>query len=484
MTRSAVAILSVLCLIALALSLGAWAARRTHNALDFAVGSRRLGVWLTALGYGANALSAWFLFTLCAAAFVWGAAAIWLCIGAVLGAALNLFYLAPRLRVSSAGQGAVCVVQVVSADVGDRLQPLIVRSLLLFMAPLLLLQAGAVLRIAGLAFAEIFSFDFALTQTLCAAVVGACVFAGGLRGAAAIELAQSVLMLLILPLLLLAGLTALGGWEQIGLAIGALDPAWTDYFGGKRGIIAVAFAGGGVGIGLAMCGQPQALNRFMAVRDEAALKRVRWVALGWIALTLILTLAGGWAANLLYGGLERPELALFAIAERLLPGWLGAILATALLAALISSIAGPLLALGVSLHADLKRNAAPLSASWMKGAAVAAALAALCLGVAAPESLLERAAFGYTALGAAIGPLLLVRLGGKRIRPGSMLGAMWSGFVLSLLFHLLPDSPGDFLERVLPFLAALGIALTGGERRRNPDRADRSQQTVHDRIPI
>jgi sodium/proline symporter len=52
------------------------------------------------------------------------------------------------------------------------------------------------------------------------------------------------------------------------------------------------------------------------------------------------------------------------------------------------------------------------------------------------------------------------------------------------VFHLLPDSPGDFLERVLPFIAALGIALTGGERRRNPDRADRSQETMHDRVPI
>ncbi len=65
-----------------------------------------------------------------------------------------------------------------------------------------------------------------------------------------------------------------------------------------------------------------------------------------------------------------------------------------------------------------------------------------------------------------------------------MLAAMWSGFILSLMFHLLPDAPGDFLERVMPFVASLGIALTGGERRRNPDRADRSQETVHDRVPI
>jgi sodium/proline symporter len=114
-------------------------------------------------------------------------------------------------------------------------------------------------------------------------------------------------------------------------------------------------------------------------------------------------------------------------------------------------------------------------------------LAAVCVAVStlfAPSTVFDHAMFGYTAIGASFGPLLLVRLCGKRVRPGATLGAMWSGFLLSLLFHLLPDSPGDFLERVLPFVTSLGIALTGGERRRNPDRADRSQETVHDRIPI
>jgi len=114
---------------------------------------------------------------------------------------------------------------------------------------------------------------------------------------------------------------------------------------------------------------------------------------------------------------------------------------------------------------------------------VAAAL--LCsLVTYLPGTSLDRGFFAFTALGASFGPLLLVRLSGKRIRPGSTLGAMWSGFVLSVLFHLLPDAPGDFLERVLPFIAALGIALSGGERRRNPDRADRSEETIHDRLPI
>ena len=102
----------------------------------------------------------------------------------------------------------------------------------------------------------------------------------------------------------------------------------------------------------------------------------------------------------------------------------------------------------------------------------------------APLSVLDQSLLAFTVVGAAFGPLVIVRVAGKRIRPGSALGAMWAGTLLTLVFHLLPDSPGDFLERVLPFFAALGIALGGGERRANPDRADRAQETVHDRVPI
>jgi hypothetical protein len=48
----------------------------------------------------------------------------------------------------------------------------------------------------------------------------------------------------------------------------------------------------------------------------------------------------------------------------------------------------------------------------------------------------------------------------------------------------MPDTPGDLLERCLPFIAAMGIALSGGEQRRNPNRADRGDKTVHDHLPI
>ena len=85
MTGKATVILALLVSAALLLSLGAWAARRTHNAADFVIASRRLGVWLTTFGYSGNVLTAWMLLTMSGAAFIWGVSALWLWAAALFG---------------------------------------------------------------------------------------------------------------------------------------------------------------------------------------------------------------------------------------------------------------------------------------------------------------------------------------------------------------------------------------------------------------
>lgn len=485
MTRSATAILTLLAFVAVLLTIAAWAARRTHSAADFAVSNRRQGVWLTALSYSANAVNAWMLLFFGAAAFAWGWSAAWIWGGVMFGCIVNLWFVAPRLRSASAGgQGGMTLIQVLSADAGDRMQPLVVRSAVFILTLALLLQVGALLRSAAAVLIADFGFELDVIVMTAVVLITICVFAGGLRAASACDAVQTVVVLAVVLFLPLPALIAIGGWQELFGAIAALGPQATDWFGGKNGVVAVAFASGVGGIGLVLCGQPHVLNRFMAARDEATLRKARWLALAWVATLLGAALMCGWCASVLYSGLERPQLALFALAERLLPPSLAAFIVIALLVAIISNVGSQLLVLSTSLAVDLRRATAPLSLPLMRTGLVVAAILACCVAFYTPSGVLDQAIFAFHALGASFGPLLLVRLSNKRIRPGSTLGAMWAGFVLSFLFHLLPDAPGDFLERVLPFIAALGIALTGGERRRNPDRADRGQETVHDRVPI
>lgn len=469
---------------AVVLAIAVWGTRRTHSANDFLLGNRRLGPWLVALSYTANASPAWLLFAIGGAAFVWGLSAVWIWIAVVCGYALNLFYLAPRLRLLSSGQGSVTLVQVLSAGTGDRLQPLIVRSAAVIIAIALVLEIGAVLHAATGVFASGFGFDVTTTSITAMVVIVAATFAGGYWSASlgdAVHVGVLLVVAISMPLLALA---VSGDLEQVRIGFAALGPATTDWFGGRSGVVAIAFVIGIAAFGFELPGQPHAVTRFMAARDDATLSVARWIALICIAMLLGAVLLCGWCASVLYAGLETPGQALFVLIERLLPPILSAVIVTMLVCVLLAGIANRLLVLAANFSADMRHAAVPVSFAWARVVLVLCAIAALCFSLYAGSNLLEQAMFAFSILGASFGPLLLVRLTGKRVRPGSTLGAIWAGFVLTWLFHILPDAPGDFLERVLPFVASLGIALTGGERRRNPDRADRSQETVHDRVPI
>jgi Na+/proline symporter len=483
MTRSATALLTLLALLAALLSIMTWAARRTHNAADFAIANRRLGPWLVTLSYAATAVNAWMLMTVAAAAFVWGLSAAWIWAAVVFGCVVNMWFVAPRLRAASIGSGGITVIHVLGVDAGDRLQPLVMRSAVFIAMVALLLQVAAILQFAGIMLADV-GLDTGRVLVLSLAMLTATVFVGGIRAASVIDTIQSVVLLAVALFLPLPALIAVGGLSELKIAFTTIGPDAMDWFDGKNGVAAIAFAAGVVGLGLAMCGQPHALVRFMAAKDEATLRIARWAAPVWIAILLAAVVFCGWCARVLYSGLEHPEQSLAVIASRLLPPWLATLIVVGLAAAVISAIASQLLVIASGLAVDLKRPTTPPSLTWLRGMLLVAAVLACIELLYTPTRIIEHAMFAFTALGASLGPLLLVRLSGKRIRPGSTLGAMWAGFLLSLVFHLLPDSPGDFLERVLPFIASLGIALTGGERRRNPDRADRSEETMHDRVPI
>ena len=76
----------------------------------------------------------------------------------------------------------------------------------------------------------------------------------------------------------------------------------------------------------------------------------------------------------------------------------------------------------------------------------------------------SRVLFAFSALGSAFGPILLVRLVDREI---SALGtglAISAGFGLTILISLLPGTPGDVAERVLPFVVAMIIAVATSSR--------------------
>ena len=209
MTRSDAALIVFIAYGVLLVVAAVWAARRTHSTSDFFLARRRLGAPLLALSHVANATSGWMLFVMAGAAFTLGRAAVWIWIATLCGYAANFFYVAPRLRLLSAGQGSITVAQVLAAEAGDRFQPLVLRSAALIVFATFLLEIGAVFH-AGSELAADLGFDVTTAIITSFVVIVAYTVIGGYWAASVTDVAQVALLLLLTLLLPFVAMAAAG----------------------------------------------------------------------------------------------------------------------------------------------------------------------------------------------------------------------------------------------------------------------------------
>jgi len=452
----------------LMVAIGTWASRRTHDDEDFFLGGRRLGAWLAALSQGATQSSAWTLVGVSGAAYAWGLPAVWIWLSVVAGYAVNWFVVAPRLRALSAGQGSVTLVQLLThGGVGPEADA-VRRSSSIIIVVSFLFYVAAQFQAAGAAFALALGLDFRLCVVIGSALIVTYTLVGGFWAASVTDFVQGALMLLVAVALPVAAVAVAGGFEPILAGLAAGSPERADVFGGRSGAAAVAFVLGTLGIGLAAPGQPHVVNHFMAARDDPAIRRGGIIALGWIAVVLAGMLLVGWSGRLLALPPATAEQVLYSAAAGWLPALLAGFVTVAVMSAIMSTVDSQLITATSSMTVDWRsagaRRRPGLGAT--RAALVAFSLAAAAIAVFAPESIYSRVLFAWNALGAAFGPLVLLVALGRPVDPRRALVCVWTGFVATVVFYLLPDAEGDVLERTLPFVLALVAALmvrrTGG----------------------
>src|SRR5699024_10212164 len=80
------------------IGIGLYAFRKTEDGEDYMLGGRQLHPFTAALSAGASDMSGWLLMGLPGALYMNGLVEAWIAVGLTLGAGLNWFFVAPRLR--------------------------------------------------------------------------------------------------------------------------------------------------------------------------------------------------------------------------------------------------------------------------------------------------------------------------------------------------------------------------------------------------
>lgn len=448
----------------LLVGIGLWATRRTHDTGDFFLGGRRLGGWVAAISASASSSSAWTLVAVSGMAYLWGLPALWLFPATLSGFLVNWLWVAPRLMRASRASGAITLTEFLAGPGAERGWP---RRIVLLASGVVLFSftfyIAAQFQAAGNAFASAFALEMRTAVMIGAGVVLLYTLLGGFWAVSVTDTLQGLVMALTALVLPVAAVAAAGG---PGAVLDALAAQGASIDGPPTtGIAAAGFVLGTLGIGLGYPGQPHVVNRFMALRDPRALRDGRIIALAWATIIYAGMLTLGLAGRALYGDSLADEQVLFETANRLFAPVVAGVMIAAVLSAIMSTADSQLLVAASSVSHDLPgRGRGSLRLSRLVVALIS--LLAVVVALFLPQTIFARVLFAWAALGAAFGPPLLARLAGFQVPPARVFTAMAVGFFGTVLCYWLPDTPGDWLERLVPFFAALGICLWATPRGR------------------
>ncbi|HEX2140106.1 MAG TPA: sodium/proline symporter [Woeseiaceae bacterium] len=458
MTETAVVLSTLIVFNVGLIAIGLWARRRNLDVEDFYLGGRKLGPWVAALSASASSSSAWTLLGVSGAAYAWGLPALWLFPATVGGFFINWAWVAPRVRRLSREEGAITLAEMVAPASLGSLRTTILRVIAAIVVFSFVFYIASQFEAAGKAFEATFGLSKQSSILVGACVVLAYTLLGGFWAVSVTDCLQGLLMVVAAALLPAVSLVAVGGISGLAEGLAAVGgpsiPA--GQFSGVAGLLFVLAA---FGITIGYPGQPHVVNRYMALRDDRALAQGRTIALAWAVLVYAGMLTVGLCARVLFADLGDAEQALFEAARQLLPAVLAGILLVAILSAVMSTVDSQLLVASSSLSHDWQRSKGAAGLAGSRLSVVAILAAATLLALAWRADIFSRVLFAWVAVGAALGPVLVIRLTGRELTPRGTLAAVLAGFLSTLVFAALPDTPGDFAERVIPFAIALAVAL-------------------------
>jgi sodium/proline symporter len=474
MTREMAILVALVAFLGGLLVVGLLAKRRTNDSDGFYLGGRTLGPWVAALAANASSSSAWSIVGASGFAYLFGMPAVWLIPGCVGGFVLNWFVIAPRLRDQTGD--AITLTEFLAGPAGTPgRRKIIVFGALLTLASLLTYVA-AQMQAAGLAFAHAFPATFGDDASV-GIMIGAAVtvlytLVGGYLAASLTDMLQGLLMAGVAIVLPIATLWHAGGITAFADQVAAVDQEhWQSLTGKHGGAAAFAFAFGLIGIGLGYPGQPHAVNKFMGMSPTASMTVARTVGLTWAVILYTGMLVVGWGARAYF---QLPagdhEQSIYEVSKNLLPTVIDGVVVASVLAAIMSTVDSQLLVCASSVTHDLLDRKHPRGMLRVARATVLViGVGALVAALMLPKDVFGNVMFAWAALGSAFGPLLLVRLCRGPVAPNWAFASMVAGGGAAVLaFYLnkmsITEIPGGFLDRVVSWLLAAGIALMGTGR--------------------
>jgi len=444
------------------LTVGTSALRQNRSHADYLIADRKLGSFAIALSERASGESAWLIIGLPGAAYAAGFLEIWAVIGCLAGIIFSWLALAKPIRELAGRYDALTLPDLISSFFNDT------SGIIRLVASLIItffftLYIAAQFNAAGKVLNVTFGLPHSSGMLVSAGVIVLYTMLGGFRAVVWTDVVQAIIMIASLIILPLAALFCL---SRTTTELPAIATNWFSVTSGKTGWTGLLVVMSGLSWGLGYTGQPHLIARYIAIRDTAAIRRGKIIAICW-------ALPAFWGAFFLgifgmylfgAGHFSDPERLMPTLATLLLPGWLAGFLISGAIAAMMSTADSQLIVSTSALtedifHKTMRREVTTRRMlSINRIATVLVGALAFGLACSSTELVFALVSYAWSGLGASFGPVLLAMIYWPGITRQGALAGLISGALGTIVWKNISYLNAIVSERLAAFLlAALAI---------------------------
>lgn len=442
--------------------IGITARRKNTTDKDFALGSRKLNFWVTAISAHADDMSSWLFMAFPAAIFLSGPYKLWVGIGLVLGMFCSWHFIAPRLRRATEKYDSNTLSTFFERRFSDHSGAIRYLSALVIIFFLTYyLSAGLVS--TGRLFESLFGINYYTGITVSIAIMISYVLTGGFVSVAWTDFAQGLFLLLAILVVPCIAFFQIGSTEAIftqiaekGISL-SLIPDFS-----LLSLFAIFSLSAGWGLGY--FGQPHILTKFMAIKKAEDLSKSKYLGISWQILALASAAAVGFVGIALFGdSLLKPEMVFVEMTKSLFSPFITALIICGVFAANMSTMDAQILVCATVLSEDFYKRALNKNASAKqvllasRGSVLLFAGIAFYMAYGQSATIMSIVEYAWSGLGSAFGPLMLTALYSQRVNRYGAIAGIVSGASIAAIWPTI--NPLLTSLEIIPMIPAFSGSL-------------------------
>ena len=477
--------------------IGLRSAKKNNSSMDFFLGGRKVGPWITALSAEASDSSAWLLMGLPGLCYLGGVKeTFWTAVGLIVGTYLNWLFVAKPLRKCTISFGdSITIPEFFTNRFKDKTHLLTIISVFFIVLFFTIYTASGFVACAKL-FNSVFGLKYHIGLVIGLVVILSYTILGGYLAVCTTDFIQGALIFVAFVFSAVIAVVSLGGPAEAMAKVSDFSVrAVNGQFGAemaKKFIDNKLFSAMSVisalAWGLGYFGMPHIIIRFMGIRSNAEIKTARRVGTVWMVIAYIGTfiigslgtvyLAGGDLANplmILSGGKE--ETVFSATMQQMYPAFIAGLFLCAILAASMSTADSQLLIASSAVSLDIYKGLinkdadekTVMNVSRITVLVIAAIAFVLSLNPA--SSIFGLVSYAWAGFGSTFGPLVILALFWRGMTNKGAIAGLIAGGVTVVLWHNLKDGIFNVYEILPGFIACLvfAVAVSLLDRNKNPE---------------